>query len=484
MPAPRARRNPLGLRPRLTRICATIGPATSPPRVIAALIAAGMDIARLNFSHGDVAGHARVVRAIRAAARRAGRPIAVLQDLQGPRVRVGRLGAAVELREGQRVLLGSAGARDAGPRALAALPLTYGRLHQDVAAGERILLQDGALELRVLSSAARGVSCLVERGGTVTSGAGLNAPDARLRVPLFTARDRRHLLAGAALGVDAVALSFVQDAGDVRRARRLLRRASSSALVIAKIERRPALDHLDAILAEADGVIVARGDLGVECPVESVPLLQKDIVRRAARAGAFVMIATHMLESMIERAVPTRAEVSDVANAVLDGVGAVMLSGETAHGRFPVQAVAAMDRIACAAERGAAAVRPGPRPGPEADLTVALCRSAQELAERCGARALVLSGARGREAQLLAAARPGAPILALAASERHARALTFLRGVVARAPRAGRKDRGEGALRAFCSAGLLAPGEVVVEVGAREPEGAGAAILRLGRVPG
>ena len=333
---------------RLTKICATIGPATQSVRRIEGLVAAGMDIARLNFSHGDVEFHRQVAGRVRRAARRAGRPVALLQDLQGPRIRIGKLPeGGLELCVGDLLLLssGQAGASRLPP-GTRSLPLTYPKLCQEARRGHRILLKDGTIRLRICSVHVGGLLTEVEQAARLTSGAGLNAPDSRLDVPALTRRDRDHLQAGLEMGVDAVALSFVRDRQDIRRARELMRRAGREALIVAKIERAEAMENLEEILKEADGVIVARGDLGVECSLEAVPMLQKQIIRQAIRSGSFVITATQMLESMTDHPTPTRAEVSDVANAVLDGSDAVMLSGETAVGRYPEEAVATMDRIA------------------------------------------------------------------------------------------------------------------------------------------
>jgi pyruvate kinase len=425
--------------PRQTKIVATLGPASRTAAVVQGLVDAGIDVARLNFSHGDEAGHARLARLVRSAARRAGRSVALLQDLQGPRIRLGKLpptacdgDGALLLEAGRPVVLAGRFAEPSGRHALV-LPTTFPALARDVRKGQRLLLRDGRVELLVESVRAGAIACVVRRGGEVRSSSGINAPDSRLRVPAITAKDRADLAAGARIGVDAVALSFVRDEGDIERARRELRRVGSKALLVAKVERREAIDGLDGLLRAADGVMVARGDLGVELGPEAVPLLQKEILRRALRFHSFAITATQMLESMTASATPTRAEVSDVANAILDGTDAVMLSGETASGRYPVEAVAAMDRIARHVEGRTRAEAPTAPPpcAPPHDFTFALAGAAVELAEQAGARALLAFTESGRTAAIVATWRPEMPLLAVTPDARSARRLCFWRGVEA-----------------------------------------------------
>ncbi len=454
---------------RLTKICATLGPATSTPEAIERLIAAGMDVARLNFSHGDAATHALLARHVREAASRADRPIALMQDLQGPRIRIGRFEAGTaDLQAGDRVHLRTTNVARR-PRGARVLPVTYAGLKDDVDRGDRILLKDGTIELIVRSRRGDSVVTEVRRGGSVHEGAGLNAPDSTLSVPALTARDRRHLRVGAEIGVDAVALSFVRDGEDIHRARRILRAAGSDALVVAKIERTAALENLDAILAASDGVIVARGDLGVECPIEMVPLLQKGIIRSAIEADTFVITATQMLESMIERPTPTRAEVSDVANAVLDGSDVVMLSGETAVGAYPDLAVAAMARIARTVERSSdiVVVPPLPTSDKDDDFVPALAHAAVRLAEKASARAFVPFTENGRAAILLSAERPPRPVFAFTSDEAVGRRLAFFRGVYAkRLPKARTQDEMFAAgLDVLVRCGRLKKRDVAVLVG-------------------
>ncbi len=477
---------------RLTKIVATLGPASSSPRVIAAMIAAGLDVARLNFSHGDAAGHASLAARVRSAARRAGRHVAVLQDLQGPRIRLGALPPSMCAADGTLtlvldapVLLG-APARAASRHSPIALPTTFAALVRDVRRGQRLLLRDGRVELRVEGVRNGAIRCVVTRAGAVRSHSGINAPDSRLRVPAITAKDRADLATGAAIGVDAIALSFVRNAADVDNARRELTRLGSKALIVAKIERREALEELDSLLHAADGVMVARGDLGVELGPETVPLLQKEIVKRALRSHSFAITATQMLESMISSATPTRAEVSDVANAILDGTDAVMLSGESASGAFPVEAVAAMDRIARHVEGRARVDLPPEAPvtAPAHDFVFALAGAAVALADHAGARALLPFTMSGRTAAIVATYRPEQPILAVTPNVATARRLAFWRGVHARVlpvPKDLARLFASG-VRAAVAAGELAPGDVAVLVGGHELAVGGSNTVQVVRV--
>lgn len=316
-----------------TKIVCTIGPASESPAVLSALIKAGMNVARLNFSHGTQAWHRKTIRAVRAAAKKAGEPVAMLADLQGPKIRIGVLPeTGVELKNGETVTL----------------PVTYAALWKDVKAGDRILIDDGLFEAAYVRGKKGAVTVKVVNGGTVTSHKGMNFPDSTLRVPALTPKDKLDAAFAAAQGADWVALSFVKDAADVRVLRRLLK--GSAARIIVKIEKHEALENFGAILEAADGVMVARGDLGVETPAAQVPERQKEIIEMCRLAGKPVVVATQMLDSMIRNPRPTRAEVSDVANAVFDHADAVMLSGESATGKYPRQTVAMMADIVREAE--------------------------------------------------------------------------------------------------------------------------------------
>ena len=422
----------VALRP--TKLICTIGPA-SVARV-GELIAAGMDVARVNWSHGTAATHADAVRAVRAGAAAAGRPIPILADLPGPKIRLGPLagdevtlqaGASFELRPDPEPAGGPTGAG-----------VSYARLGDDVRSGDHIFLADGAVEL-VVTAAGATVRTEVLRGGTVRSRQGVSIPSDRLSMASVTDADRRHIPAMLELGVDLVGQSFVRSADDLHVLRALL--GPQGPAIVAKIETRAAVDRFDAILDVADAVMIARGDLGVEIPFEDVPLIQKDLVRRAAARAVPCIVATQMLESMTTAPRPTRAEASDVANAVLDGADAIMLSGETAIGAHPVLAASAATRIA---ERsaghdarvrrdGPATVAPGGGriPAGDADDTDALAAAAVELARSgTGVVAIVCRTWSGRTARLLAAGRPGVPILAVAPMPRVRAALTLVHGVL------------------------------------------------------
>ena len=329
---------------RHTKIVATIGPASRETRVLQLLVQAGIDVVRLNFSHGEHADHLAVLGSVRELAAAAGRPVAVLQDLSGPKIRTGKVkGGVIPLEDGATITITTEETVEGTPKLIST---TYDPLPRDVGPGDRILLDDGNLELKVVRASGQEVECIVVHGGPLKSNKGMNLPGVKLSTPALTEKDKRDLAFGIQHGVDYVALSFVRQAADLEEAKALIRALGGSTPLIAKIEKREAMDDLPAILQAADGVMVARGDLGVEMSTEEVPTLQKRIIEMANGAGRVVITATQMLESMIDNPRPTRAEASDVANAILDGTDAVMLSAETASGRFPVHAVETMARIA------------------------------------------------------------------------------------------------------------------------------------------
>ncbi len=333
---------------RLTTIVATLGPATSDEATLRRMVEAGMDVARLNFAHGSHETHGEVLACLRRTAEECGKFVAVLQDLAGPKLRLRtRDGASVEVRAGDRVRLCRELGDDADPRDLAC---TYPAVVDDCAPGEAVLFGDGDVVTRVVERAGDHLVLECTEGGTLSPGTGINLPQTDLSTSLPTERDWQDLEWGLAHEVDYVGLSFVRTAGEVRSVKEFIVKAGADARVIAKIEKPQAVDEIDAILHECDGLMVARGDLGVEMDVARVPIIQKDLIRRAAAAGVPVITATQMLQSMISEPLPTRAEVSDVANAVFDGSDAVMLSGETAIGSHPVRAVEMMDHIIDLAE--------------------------------------------------------------------------------------------------------------------------------------
>jgi pyruvate kinase len=419
---------------RRTKIVATYGPAIAAEATLARVIGAGADVLRLNFSHGDHAQHAAAILRIRKVAGRLGKPVAILQDLRGPKIRVGTMRPdPLPLRKGERIVLGTGPAGGARPAAGAAnvIPVEgYPGLARDVSAGQSILLNDGAIRLRVLGVVREAIRCEVLDGGTLGSHQGVNLPETPLRrLETITAKDRRDLLFGLEHGVDWIALSFVRSAEDVRRLKGLIQRRNVDVPVMAKIEKREALQALDEIVEAADGVMVARGDLGVETNLSEVALRQKEIIRACNRKGRVVVTATQMLESMVHHPRPTRAEVSDVSNAIIDGSDAVMLSGETAAGEYPIEAVRFMDQIALRTEAMLAldrslATRPYLEEIPDA-VAHAACVTAQEI----DATALICCTRSGLTARLVSRYRPGCPVVAVSPEIDTVRRLAIVWGV-------------------------------------------------------
>ena len=413
---------------RRTKIIATVGPACDTDGLLDALVAAGVDIFRLNFSHGTQETHAATFHRIRAAAARAGRQVAILQDLAGPKIRTGTLegGRPIVLISGDPLLIAT-GDEPGGPGRIST---SFEGLAQSVKPGDRLLLADGSIELRVDATDGRVIRTTVAYGGELGEHKGINAPGVALPASAVTPKDVSDLRAGLALGVDFVALSFVQTAADLRQARALMAAAGRADVpLVAKIERPQALDQLDEILESCEGVMVARGDLGLEMPLERVPTAQKDITLRARRRGIPVIVATQVLESMRTEPRPTRAEVSDAANAVDDGVDAIMLAGETAAGAFPARAVQTLAAIINEAESGMRDQWPVSGAGPGNDPTQAICEAAVTLANRSDARAIVAVTRGGGTARRLSALRPHAPIIAACDGEETARRLSLYWGV-------------------------------------------------------
>jgi pyruvate kinase len=394
--------------PRRTKILATIGPASGSPERLTELIAAGMDGARLNFSHGSHDQHRTRAEAARTAAAEAGRPLALVADLQGPKLRLGELPEPRTLTRGEEVVIAPEESSADGE-----LPISPAVIGEVLAPGNDVLIDDGLVHLKVEEVEAGKARCAVVVGGPVSAHKGVNLPGVALPIPSLTPKDIADLELALSLGVDYVALSFVRSAADVRELRGLIEQAGSRAEVISKIEKAEAVDVLDQILAETDAIMVARGDLGVEIGPASVPLLQKRIILRALEAGKPVITATQMLESMIEHAEPTRAEASDVANAVLDGSSALMLSGETAVGAYPVESVAYMDRIARAVEPSLGYRHELPEADDAPGVGRAMSNAACDLAETLRATAILVPTATGRTASAVARLRPRRPIVAL-----------------------------------------------------------------------
>jgi len=330
-----------------TKIVCTIGPASAAPRIMERMLLAGMNVARLNFSHGDFDGHREVIARLRAAARATGMHLAIMADLPGPKMRIGRFREEpVELKPGEEMVLTTDDI--VGDRTR--VSVSFARLPQVVRRGDALFLNDGIVQLQVLSVAGNEVACKVVVGGDLRSRKGLNLPDIDLGIGAFTERDHECLKFAAREGIDAVSQSFVETGADLRAVRKAAEALDYHPFLIAKIERSNALEHMDDILDAADGIMIARGDLGVEVPIERIALIQKDLMHKANRRARPVITATQMLESMTESRRPSRAEATDVANAILDGTDCVMLSGESAMGRFPVDAVAMLARIAAAVE--------------------------------------------------------------------------------------------------------------------------------------
>ena len=414
---------------RKTRIIATLGPSSATPDGVPALIAAGVDIFRLNFSHGSHEQHAASVALVREAAAAAARQVAILQDLSGPKIRTGRLagGKPIPLPAGSRLRI-TTGDEEGGE---GHVYTTFAGLAHSVSPGMRLLLDDGALELRVEATDGTSIDTTVVVGGTLAQHKGINAPDVALPASALTDKDIADLRFGASLGVDMVALSFVQTVEDLLRTRAELREAGAEATtLIAKIERPQAVANLGELLGACDGVMVARGDLGNEVPLHSVPRAQKVITQLAQQAGVPVIVATQVLESMRTNPRPTRAEVSDAANAVDDSVDAVMLSGETASGLYPVAAVKLLDAVI----RDAESLNPKPRAAFNAGVlgvphNRALCEAAVTLAHAGKAEAIVAVTREGKTARVLAALRPELPIHAVTSDPRVARRLMLHRGI-------------------------------------------------------
>lgn len=419
---------------RKAKIIATIGPSSQETSVIERLALAGMNIARLNFSHGSHESHALVIERIREVRQKLGIPIGILQDLQGPKIRLGKMEAPLNVNEGEFVWLYAQDNANLPASDAKCLPVDFPELFASVQPGDPLLLDDGRVTLRAETVTSQALQARVEVGGILSSHKGINLPGVQLRVSGFTEKDRADLLFGLEHGVDAIAISFVRSAGDVHLVRQVIEEhlppGHSSPLVIAKLERAEALENLESILEVVDGVMVARGDLGVELPPEQVPVLQKYIIRMANQRAKLVITATQMLESMISNLRPTRAEASDVANAIFDGTDAVMLSAETASGEYPVQAVEMMARIVQEAE--AHFVEWGLTQAQitleESDAT-SMARAVKALAEDRDVAAVAVFTMQGRTAWLMSKVRPRVPILAFTPEPATYSKLSFLWGI-------------------------------------------------------
>jgi pyruvate kinase len=442
---------------RRTKIVATIGPASRP--LITPLIEAGMDAARLNFSHGTHDEHAENARLVRQAQRDLDKPLSLIADLQGPKIRVTDLERTIVLARGEEVVIGPDGDGSTGD-----IPVSPPVVGDVLEPGHEVLIDDGHVRLRVQRIERPRAVCSVLVGGRVAAHKGVNLPGVPLPIPSLTPKDLADLDFALGLGVDFVALSFVRSAADVRELTQRIEEAGSPARVIAKIEKAEALEALDEIVAASGGVMVARGDLGVEIGPAAVPLIQKQIILRSLERGRPVITATQMLESMVHEAEPTRAEASDVANAVLDGTSALMLSQETAVGEYPVEAVAVMDQIACAVEPSLGYRHELPEASEEPTVGQALSNAACDIAEVLQAAAIVVPTYSGRTASAVARLRPRRPIAAITHTASAAQQMALEWGVKPLMTSEVRDveelwSRSIGAAR---DAGLVAPGDRVV----------------------
>jgi pyruvate kinase len=424
------------LKYRRTKIVATLGPSSNDRDTIERLVSAGVDVFRLNMSHGDHESHRRAYESVRGAAEQRKRPTAVLVDLSGPKIRVGTFrNGSIPLVSGQTVTVTT---RDVeGAEGL--IPSHYAALPSDVKPGDRILLDDGALELEVIQVAGTEVSCRVTVGGVLKDHKGMNLPGVSLSAPSLTAKDREDARFALELGADFLALSFVRRAADVVELRTLVEESGKRAAIVAKIERPEALADIDAIADAAGALMVARGDLGVELPPQTVPLIQSQLIDVARARAKPVIVATQMLESMVTQSLPTRAEVSDVAYAVRSGTDAVMLSAETASGKYPVAAVAMMDTIARQTEsylwhgsafRGMTPPAAAVDPGQALAVEDAMARSTAQLSRDLRVRAILVISRSGRTAAVMSSSRPAAPIVTTSPDPATCRASTLLWGVI------------------------------------------------------
>lgn len=448
---------------RRTKIVCTIGPSCEDAETLSQMLKAGMNVARLNFSHGTHDEHARRVTAIREAAGRAGKNVALLLDTKGPEIRLGYLEKEpVVLEAGRQVTLTTEEIKGTAER----LPITYAGLPRDVRPGNSILIADGMIELKVVSATPREVVCEVVHGGELTSQKGVNLPGVPVNLPAITDRDVSDIVFGIEQGFDLIAASFIRKAGDVLAIRQILEEHGAGLDIIAKIESQEGVNNLDEIIKVSDGIMVARGDLGVGIPVEEVPLVQKSIIHKCNRAGKPVITATQMLESMIHNPRPTRAEASDVANAIFDGTDAIMLSGETAAGQYPVEAVETMARIACRAEaalpydemlqhRGQAPAR---------TVTDAISHATCTTARDLEAAAIITSTESGHTAKMVSKYRPKAPVIAVTTRPGVLRKLALVWGV--QPLLVGRSENTDSmisaAIEVSLAAELISPGDLVV----------------------
>jgi len=452
---------------RRIKIVATLGPASSSPAVIRRLINAGMDVARLNFSHGSHEEHARNIATLRSISADLDTPVTILQDLQGPKIRVGTL-------PGGEMILTPGAMTSIVPETDftnqdGAIPIDYVGAAEEARPGMHVLLSDGLFELEVVEIADRALRCRVIEGGVLKSRQGVNFPNLTVHLPSLTQKDRRDVEFGLAHNVDWISLSFVRTAADVRTLKEFISAKGVFKPVIAKIEKPEAIEQLEDILQEVNGVMVARGDLGVEVSPEKVPMLQKHIIERCNRKGLPVITATQMLESMIHDPRPTRAEASDVANAIIDGTDAIMLSGESAIGHFPVRAVEMMARIAAEVEAG---TEPKVYPASDPSDSHALSEAATAVARMIDLRGIAVLTTSGRTACLVAGERPKTPLFALTTSVDVYHALNLHWGITPLLVK-GTRESFEGlvlhAESTLLERGLVAAGDKILVIGGVPP---------------
>jgi pyruvate kinase len=467
--------------PRRAKIVCTIGPASSSESLIRELLRLGMDVARLNFSHSTHEEHARVIERLRRAAQEEGRTVAILQDLQGPKIRTGRLKfrRPVALKPGSRVTITP---RDM-PGTSSLISTSYPRFAEDVAVGARVLLSDGLIELHVTAIHGVDVECEVVNGGMLGEHQGINLPGTEVQLPALTGKDLKDLRFGLKHSVDLVAVSFVRRGEDVLAAKHFISDEGSGIPIIAKLEKPQAIDRLEEILEAADGVMVARGDLGVEVEPEKVPVIQKHVIQRASEWRKPVITATQMLESMIENPRPTRAEASDVANAVFDGTDAVMLSAETASGKYPREAVAMMGRIVAEAEsdHGIDMLRLRRQNVRRLSIAETICESVAHAAHDLEMRAIAVFTETGTTARLISKYRPAAPIYAFTAFPQVANRLNLLWGVCPILERTARTgdDMVRAAEHELVRRHAVAPGDVIGVVAGTQMASGSTNFMRL-----
>ncbi len=453
---------------RMTKIVATIGPASDPLEMLTALLNAGVDVARLNFSHGSHEEHRQRVANIRAAAEETGKNLALMLDTKGPEIRTGTMAAPLLVNRGDRVVLTSAETMGSDRR----VPVNYKGLKNNLAPGERILIDDGTVELKVEAIEGEMILCRAENHGEIGGKKGVNIPGREVDLPAVTDKDKEDLAFAIREDMDYIAASFVRNAGHVLEIRRILEEAGSDIKIIAKIESQAGVDNLDSILQVADGIMVARGDLGVEIPMEQVPMVQKHIIESCNEYGKPVITATQMLDSMIRNPRPTRAEATDVANAILDGSDCVMLSGETAAGKYPLEAVKAMaDIIGYTESQADFGKFRRDRRGP-ITITDAICRSASVMVRDLRGRAIIVPTTSGYTARMMARFRPEAPIIAVSPDAKVIRGLTLVWGVHSlwQPPLDGTDETIDGAMEKARLAGYIQGGDLVI-VSAGAPVG-------------